>query len=71
MSDAVYTMLHDWIIPRMNAQKVLAEAFIGNVGSIRVFEKNGFKTTMIEENARNVRGCMKGLHTLTWTPASE
>ncbi|KAH6916637.1 GNAT domain-containing protein [Coprinopsis sp. MPI-PUGE-AT-0042] len=71
MSDTVQTVLQDWIIPRMNAQKVLGEAFTDNVGSIRVFEKNGFKTTTIKENAQNVRGVMKGLHTLTWTPSRE
>lgn len=71
MSDTVGTVLQDWIIPRMNAQKVLGEAFTDNFGSIRVFEKNGFKTISIKENVTNVRGVMKGKHSLLWTPSGD
>jgi RimJ/RimL family protein N-acetyltransferase len=34
--------MEKWMIPWMAARKIKASAHKGNVGSIRVFEKNGF-----------------------------
>ncbi|KIJ38427.1 hypothetical protein M422DRAFT_104847, partial [Sphaerobolus stellatus SS14] len=42
MSLTIKTLLDQWIIPRMGAKKINATAFNGNIGSVRVFEKNGF-----------------------------
>ncbi|EAU92300.1 acetyltransferase [Coprinopsis cinerea okayama7 len=67
MTNAVETILHDWGVPWMDVRKVIVGAFIENPASVKVFEKNGFKTWSIVENALEVRGEMKGLHTLLWT----
>ena len=40
---AVKTMLEKWVIPRMGAQKLQVTTRKGNIGSVRVFEKNGFR----------------------------
>lgn len=66
MTDAVETMIHDWAIPRMKAQKIVCGAFTGNPASVRVFEKNGFKTKSIIEDAVEVRGRKRGIHIMEW-----
>lgn len=55
-----------WVIPRMNAHVVEGLAFIGNVGSIRVFEKNGFERLVAVEDCVEVKGERKGLQLLEW-----
>jgi RimJ/RimL family protein N-acetyltransferase len=67
MTDAVQTIILDWGVAQMNISKVIASAFIGNPASVRVFEKCGFKTYSVVEKALEVRGEMKGMHTLLWT----
>lgn len=42
MSAALTTLINSWMVPRMRAQQIRGEAFSGNRGSRRVFEKNGF-----------------------------
>ncbi|KAJ3489612.1 hypothetical protein NLI96_g2014 [Meripilus lineatus] len=42
MSAAAGTIIREWVIPKMAARKIRVETFVGNVGSRRVFEKNGF-----------------------------
>jgi RimJ/RimL family protein N-acetyltransferase len=42
MSAAVGTLIDSWMVPRMNARLIRVEVFSGNMGSRRVFEKNGF-----------------------------
>ena len=42
MTLALQTLIDQWMIPRMNARIIRAEAFLGNKGSVRVFEKCGF-----------------------------
>jgi RimJ/RimL family protein N-acetyltransferase len=71
MTDAVHTLIHDWAIPRMNARRFICGAFTGNQASVRVFEKNGFKTRSIKENALEVRGEMRGIHILEWRSDKE
>ena len=41
MSAAVKTIM-DWAIPNMGVENIMAIALPTNIGSIRVFEKNGF-----------------------------
>ncbi|TFK26695.1 acyl-CoA N-acyltransferase [Coprinopsis marcescibilis] len=65
MTDAVDTLLNDWGV-RMNLHRVIVSAFPGNIGSIKVFQKNGFRTTNITDDAIEVRGTKRGLHTLEW-----
>ena len=42
MTAAIGTIIREWAIPRMNAHRVVAAPYVGNVASVRVFEKNGF-----------------------------
>lgn len=42
MTTAIGTILRDWAIPHMNAHHIVAAPYVGNVASVRVFEKNGF-----------------------------
>ncbi|CAI7579079.1 unnamed protein product [Penicillium glandicola] len=43
MSLAVRTVIQDWAIPRMNLHLLRGSFFIGNIGSLRVLEKNNFE----------------------------
>lgn len=43
MTSAIRVMMDEWAIPRMNAQHIVATAFIDNIGSQRTFTKNGFR----------------------------
>ncbi|KIY52281.1 hypothetical protein FISHEDRAFT_69972 [Fistulina hepatica ATCC 64428] len=45
MTDALRTVMQKWAIPRMGVRKILATAYLGNRGSARVFEKNGYTKT--------------------------
>ena len=71
MTDAVETLLHGWAIPRMNVRTVLTAAFVGNEGSLRVFQKNGFKMVRKIEEYQVVRGKMRGLYVIEWEALSE
>ncbi len=68
MSGALKTIMDQWLIPRMRARFIRAEAFIGNVGSVRVFEKNGFvmEKTVQYEMVTNCGVTRLGLHVLCW-----
>ena len=66
MSAALGALTKAWVIPRMNAHVIEGLAFIGNVGSIRVFEKNGFKMLVTVEDCIEVKGERKGLQLLEW-----
>ena len=68
MTAAIRTIIHEWMVPRMNARLIRAEAFKGNLGSVRVFEKNGFVVTeTTDEEAVNAAGVvLHGSHILRW-----
>lgn len=66
MTDAVNTVLHEWCIPRMNVKHMWVSAFMGNVGSVRVLEKNGFRLIKANENHVEVKGEFRGLNILEW-----
>lgn len=68
MSAAVGTMINKWMIPQMNAHKIRAEAIEGNIRSVRVFEKNGFKLSGIAkvDRVRPGRERIEGIHVLEW-----
>ena len=70
MTAAVRTIIHEWMIPRMNAHSIRVEMFKGNQGSVRVFEKNGFvltDTTIADETAVNSMGIVRhGSHVMWW-----
>ncbi|KAF8973919.1 acyl-CoA N-acyltransferase [Flammula alnicola] len=56
MTDAVDTLVHDWAVPRMGVRRILTGAFVGNHGSVRVFEKNGFTLVRTIEDFSVVKG---------------
>lgn len=71
MTAALKTVLEKWAIPRMGVRKVHVTAFKGNVGSVRVFEKNGFVMKETVENCADISaskgGGKVGLHVLDWS----
>ncbi|KAF9486332.1 acyl-CoA N-acyltransferase [Pholiota conissans] len=69
MTDAVDTLLHEWAIPRMGVRRIIVGAFTGNDGSVKVFEKNGFKHLRTIAEFKVIKGKMRGLHVLEWTSA--
>ncbi|KAF5312793.1 hypothetical protein D9619_002819 [Psilocybe cf. subviscida] len=70
MTDAVNTVLHEWCIPRMNVQRMWVSTFIGNVASVRVFEKNGFVLIKASEGHVEIKGKLRGLNILEWRTQS-
>ena len=54
MTDAVDTVLRNWAIPRMNVRHMLVARF--NVGSVRVFLRNGFQMKATYEDHYEVKG---------------
>ncbi|KAF8204428.1 GNAT domain-containing protein [Mycena galopus ATCC 62051] len=66
MSDAVNTLLHLWGIPRMGVRCMVETIMDGNNGSVRVFEKQGFKLRKTIMDVLDVRGTMRGVHVLEW-----
>jgi len=66
MSDAVGTVLHEWGIPRMNVRHMWVSTFTGNDGSVKVFQRNGFKLIKSIEEHFEVKGKMRGLNLLEW-----
>jgi len=55
------------MVPHLNAHKIRVEAIEGNIGSVRVFEKNGMKllgTCRVERERAGAR--VAGVHVLEW-----
>lgn len=46
----------EWVMVNMNAQRIRAHIMPGNIGSSRVFEKNGFVPVNRSEDAFNKPG---------------
>lgn len=72
MTAAVRTVIEKWAVPHMNAHRIQAEVFTGNIGSQRVFEKNGFKVFLSLPNMVDLtyKDCgIKGLTALEWKKA--
>ena len=68
MSAAVGAVIRQWMVPHLNAHKIRVEAIEGNIGSVRVFEKNGMRllgTSKVEREAPG-RGRIEGVHVLEW-----
>ena len=68
MSAALATLMQDWIIPHMGARAMRVETFEGNIGSVRVFEKNGFRLeeTVHRRKVTNSGAVVTGFHVLWW-----
>lgn len=66
MSAAMRFILYSWAIPRMGVRRMAGYTFVGNIGSVRVFEKSGFALKGILDNGKIVRGEHKRLNFLEW-----
>jgi len=70
MTAALGTLLREWAIPMMNVRRMHVSAFAGNKGSVRVFEKNGFKHVDTVDECIDLADCGRhgkvGLHVLDW-----
>ncbi|KAI0756869.1 acyl-CoA N-acyltransferase [Daedaleopsis nitida] len=66
MSAVVRTLLEKWAIPRMGVRQVRVETFEENLGSRRVFEKNGFvfEKTVPVHKVLNTGRIVKGMDIL-------
>lgn len=71
MSAVLNTVLASWAIPRMNCRRIVATAFIGNVASVGVFKKAGFKHTRDQKDAARLPegrgGHLRDLHIMERT----
>ncbi|KAL0951675.1 hypothetical protein HGRIS_008354 [Hohenbuehelia grisea] len=70
MSDALSTLLNDWGIPRMRVGHIIATTHKGNVGSVRVFEKNGFRMVGTVDDYEEVRGQLQSFHVVERRPSA-
>lgn len=68
MTAALRTLISEWMIPRMGAHLIRAEAFKGNAGSRKVFEKNGFTLEKIVDFTRTTQNgqTQQGMYVLLW-----
>ncbi|KAI6120713.1 hypothetical protein EDD16DRAFT_1575003 [Pisolithus croceorrhizus] len=66
MSAAMRLILYSWAVPRMGVRCMSGYAFVGNIGSVRVFEKSGFVFKGILDNGKTVRGERRRLNYLEW-----
>jgi RimJ/RimL family protein N-acetyltransferase len=66
LTSAFNLLLHSWGIPKMGIQRMRVNAFEGNIGSIRVFKKNGFVQREIVKDCLEVRGEKKSMFVLEW-----
>lgn len=73
MSAAIATIIKHWMVPRMGARLIRVEAFKGNEGSVRVFEKNGFvkEKTVDFEKVISSGQRVTGMHVLWWRGAQQ
>jgi hypothetical protein len=64
--------MKQWIIPQMGAHLMRVETFKGNIGSVRVFEKNGFtlEQTVLVTKVTPSGVTVTGMHILWWRASS-
>lgn len=71
MTAVLGCLLERWARPWMGVKRIKGTAHEGNVGSIRVFEKNGFIVEQFQPSFRerdeSKGGGWVGLHTLAWS----
>ncbi|KAG6856447.1 hypothetical protein H0H87_004412 [Tephrocybe sp. NHM501043] len=66
MTAAMSALIQNWAIPRLNAQKIQASVLEGNIASIKVLEKAGFKLRGKICNYEEIQGVLKGTQWLEW-----
>ncbi|KAJ8095078.1 hypothetical protein AAF712_006919 [Marasmius tenuissimus] len=67
MTSALSTLLTQWAIPRMNAHKIKATLFQGNLGSRAVLTRNGFTQIRKVEKYKELDGDITDLFVFEWT----
>ena len=67
MTDAVGTVIEQWAVERMKTRRIMALTFLENIGSQRVFAKNGFTETRRVAAHSVVKGVERGIVVLEWT----
>ncbi|KAE8342564.1 hypothetical protein BDV24DRAFT_162455 [Aspergillus arachidicola] len=68
MTAVMKTVLYDWTVPRMNTRHFKVSVFVGNHGSMRVFEKLGFQSCKVVDSVplpENRGGGICSLHILS------
>ena len=55
----------------MNTHRIVTGAYDNDVGSVKVFVKNGFKTKGIVRDHVEVKGVLRSIHVLEWTCESQ
>lgn len=69
MSAALAALMQHWVVPCMRARVMRVEAFEGNIGSVKVFEKNRFVLEEETVHSNKVTNCgtvVTGYHILWW-----
>lgn len=64
MTDAVDTLINNLARPCMGVRSIVAGAFFGNEGSMKVFLKNGFSLTRRLVDYVEARGKVESLNVL-------
>ncbi|KAJ9250609.1 hypothetical protein DTO207G8_5986 [Paecilomyces variotii] len=70
MTAVVRALINEWAVPHMNARIIKVSTYVGNTGSVRVFEKNGFQMEHVLEDwstvAENRGGGRASINVLGW-----
>lgn len=71
MSCALRMLLEAWVVPRMGARQIRVETIIGNLGSVRVLEKLGFRISgsVRRRKVTSAGEVIEGFHVLWWQMA--
>ena len=68
MGEALRRLLEIWVVPRLGARHIRVETVIGNIGSVRVLEKLGFRITnsVRRQKVTSAGVLIEGFHVLQW-----
>lgn len=70
MTDAVGTVIESWAMERMKCHRIEVASYEENIGSQRVFEKNGFvETKRVASYYSTAKSIGRGLVLLEWRRA--
>lgn len=65
-SDAIKTVLYDWLVPRMGVRRVLVFPLEGNHGGVKAFLKSDFRYLGVSKSQTIVRGMARRVNVLEW-----
>lgn len=66
MTDAINTLLYDWVVPRIGVRRLLVFPLEGNHGGVKVFLKTGFRFLFLSRDHLTVRGMRRSVNVLEW-----